>query len=305
MSLCKNVESSGRFARVMSAARWLVLTALVIAGSVSCHRRLENEQRFDLKGRVVNVDKRGAAVTISHEAITGYMEAMPMPFKLKDPSMLDVMAEGDRVQATLVVAGTRSWLEDLVVTREMADQSNISKAEGIEPKPGDEVPDFALVIQNGKRVSFHQYRGRAVLLTFIYTRCPLPDYCPLMTDNFFEIERALESEPALYSKTHLLSISVDPEYDTPKVLREYAATHQADTSHWDFAGGSKDEVKRVATFFGMQYWRDGDQVVHSLRTAIIDADGKLVKLYRGNEWKPAEIAAELHNLAVSEEVRQR
>jgi protein SCO1 len=296
----KNVESPGRATRVMSAAKWLVLTVLAIPGLVSCsHRRPENEQRFELKGKVVSVDKRGAAVTISHEAIPGYMEAMTMPFRLKDPSLLDVMADGDRVQATLVVAGARSWLEDLVVTRETADQSNISKAEGwIEPKPGDTVPDFALVTQNGKRINFHQYRGRAVLLTFIYTRCPLPDYCPLMTDNFFEIEKALKSEPELYSKTHLLSISVDPEYDTPKVLREYADAHRADTSHWDFAGGSKDEVKRVATFFGMQYWRDGDQVVHSLRTAIIGPDAKLVKLYRGNEWKPAEIAAELHNISI-------
>jgi protein SCO1/2 len=284
-------------ARLMSAVRRVVISVLAVSGFASCsHRPPENEQRFEIKGKVVNVDRRGAAVTISHDAIPGYMEAMAMPFKLKNPSMLDVMAEGDRVQGTLVVAGTRSWLEDVVVTRETPDQSNISSGERLEPKPGDDIPDFALVLQNGKRVTFHQYRGRAVLLTFIYTRCPLPDYCPLMTEHFSEVAKELESEPAIYANTRLLSISVDPEYDTPKVLREYAATHHADTSHWDFAGGSKDEVKRIATYFGMQYWSDGDQVVHSLRTAIISADGKLVKLYRGNEWKPAEIAAELRNV---------
>ena len=303
MRLRKKVKGHVSSAGVMRAVSGLLLTALIVTGWVSCRpRQAEKEQRFELKGKVVNVDKRGAAVTISHESIPGYMEAMIMPFKLKDERGLNDLADGDRVQATLVVAGTRSWLEDLVVARETIDQSNLSNPQRwTEPKPGDEVPNFTLVDQSGKRISFHQYRGRLVVLTFIYTRCPLPDYCPLMTDNFAEIEKALKSDPELYAKTHLLSISVDPEYDTAKVLREYAAAHRADAGHWDFAGGTKDEVKQVATYFGMQYWREGDQVVHSLRTAIVGADGKLVKLCRGNEWKPEEIATELHNLAVPEE----
>ncbi|HLF84385.1 MAG TPA: SCO family protein, partial [Blastocatellia bacterium] len=184
--------------------------------------------------------------------------------------------------------------EDLVVTRETVDPYSLGKADTwVEPKPGDEVPDFKLVDQNGKRFGFHQYRGRIVVLTFIYTRCPLPDYCPLMTDNFAEIEKALKSESN--SKTTLLSITVDPEYDTPKVMREYGAAHSAGSAQWDFATGTKDEVKQVAAYFGLQYWPDGDQIVHSLRTAIVGADGKLVKLYRGNEWKPDEIVRELRN----------
>ena len=255
------------------------------------------QHRYSIKGIVVSVDKKGATVTIAHEAIPGYMEAMTMPFKLKDERLLKDLAEGDSVQATLVVAGLRSWLEDVVVTRETVDPSNLAKAETwVEPKPGDEVPDFKLEDQNNKRISFHQYRGRIVVLTFVYTRCPLPDYCPLMTDNFGEIEKALKSEPESYPKAHLLSITLDPEYDTPRVLREYAALHSAGSALWDFATGTKDEVKQVATYFGMQYWRDGDQVVHSLRTAIVGPDGKLVKLYRGNEWKPEEIIRELRDL---------
>ena len=252
------------------------------------------QHRYPIKGKVVSVDKRGSTVTIAHEEIPGYMEAMTMPFKLKDERLLKDLAEGDRLQATLVVAGLRSWLEDLVVTRETVDPSSLGKAETwVEPKPGDEVPDFKLVDQNGKRFGFHQYRGRIVVLTFIYTRCPLPDYCPLMTDNFAEIEKALKSESN--SKTTLLSITVDPEYDTPKVMREYGAAHSAGSAQWDFATGTKDEVKQVAAYFGLQYWPDGDQIVHSLRTAIVGADGKLVKLYRGNEWKPDEIVRELRN----------
>lgn len=275
---------------------FFILVAFSILLTACRPRATGPEQRYPIKGKVVNVDKRGSAVTISHEPIAGYMEAMTMPFKLKDQSLLDVMTDGDRLQATLVVAGLRSWLEDVVVVHESADPGATS-VNSIEPKPGDEVPDFSLLNHDGKRITFRQYRGRIVVVTFIYTRCPLPDYCPLMTENFSAIEKALKSDSELYSKTRLLSISLDPDYDKPKVLREYAAAHGADTAHWDFAGGTKDEVKKVATYFGMQYWREGDQVVHSLRTAIIGTDGKLVKVYRGNEWKPEEIAVELQGLA--------
>ncbi len=278
----------------------VVFVALLLTATAAC-RPAAPEQRYELKGKVTQVDQKGRTVTVYHEAIPGYMEAMIMPFKLRDERLLNDLAEGDRLQATLVVAGLRSWLDDVVVMRETVDPSNLGKAEsGLEPRPGDEVPDFELVDQNGKRLSFHQYRGRTVVLTFIYTRCPLPDYCPLMTDNFAEIERALKSDPQL--KTHLLSITLDPEYDTPKVLREYAAAHSADTAQWNFATGTKDEVKRIATYFGLQYWRDADQVVHSLRTAIVGADGRFVKLYRGNEWKPEEIVRAVHNLGEPGEV---
>jgi protein SCO1 len=277
-------------------------TALVLALLLpaACRPRANGpEERYPIKGKVVSVDKRGSTVSIAHEEIPGYMDAMTMPFDLKDRRLLDQLAEGDRVQAMLVVAGLRSWLEEVVVTRETVDPSSPGKPETwVEPKPGDEVPDFKLTDQNGKSFTFHRYRGRIVVLTFIYTRCPLPDYCPLMTDNFAAIEKALKPEPESKPTTHLLSITVDPEYDTPKVLSEYAARHSTGSGYWDFATGAKDDVKRVATYFGMQYWREGDQVIHGLRTAIVGPDGRLLKLYRGNEWSPDEIVRELRNIAV-------
>lgn len=288
--------------RTLSLTKLLVMSVIVSTGPLACWTPSTGiQRRYPIKGKVVSVDKRGSTVTIAHEAIPDFMEAMTMPFTLKDERLLKDLAEGDRVQATLVVAGLRSWLEDVVVTRETVDPSNLTKAETqVEPQTGGEVPDFKLLDQNGKRFSFHQYRGQVVVLTFIYTRCPLPDYCPLMTGNFAEIEKAIKSEPGPYSKTRLLSITLDPEYDSPAVMREYAARHSAGSAQWDFATGTKDEVKQIATYFGMQYWRDGDQVVHSLRTAIVGADGKLVQLYRGNEWKPDEILSELTNLRLPE-----
>lgn len=283
----------------ISRSRYVVVVIAVILSAVGSCRPGAPEQRYELKGKVIQVDTKGLTVTVAHDAIPGYMEAMTMPFKLKDQRMLSEIAEGDRLQAILVVAGLRSWLEDVMVMRETADASNLGDANAwVEPKPGDEVPDFKLVDQNGKRFSLHQYRGRALVLTFIYTRCPLPDYCPLMTDNFAEIERTIKSDPESYPETQLLSISVDPDYDTPNVLRDYASAHAEDSDHWDFATGSKEEVKQCATYFGLQYWSAGNEVVHSLRTAIVDADGRVVKLYRGNEWRPDEVLTDVKTLKV-------
>ena len=164
----ENLGGPARMAQVTRAVRGLALATLIVSGLVSCsHQQSGKELRFEIKGRVVSVDRRGSTVTISHEAIPGYMEAMSMPFKLKDERLLNDLAEADRLQATLVVAGLRSWLEDVVVMRETVDPSSLSKAEtSVEPKPGDEVPDFKLVDQNGKRFSFNQYRRRTVVLTF-------------------------------------------------------------------------------------------------------------------------------------------
>lgn len=288
----------------LSRIRLIALIAALFL-TVACQPRATGpEQRYPIKGQVVSVDKRGSTVSVAHEDIPGFMEAMTMPFDLKDRRLLDQLAEGDRIQATLVVAGLRSWLEDVVVTRETIDPSSVGKAQAwVEPKPGDEVPDFKLIDQNGKRFGFHRYHGRVVVLTFIYTRCPLPDYCPLMTDNFAQIEKELKSPSESNLMTQLLSITVDPEYDTPKVLREYAGAHSTGSGQWDFATGTKDDIKQVATYFGMQYWPEADQIVHGLRTAIVGADGKLVKLYRGNEWKPDEIVSEIRTASVRYESR--
>jgi len=269
-------------------------------------RKSEAEQRYEMKGKVLGVDLKGATVTVAHDAIPGYMEAMAMPFKLKDERAFSFLAPGDGVQAILVVRGDRSWLEELVVTRQGADTSTTNSAGSTEPKPGDEVPNFSLVNQDGKRISLRKYKGQALVLTFIYTRCPLPDYCPLMTSRFAEIDKAIKQEPGLYPKTHLLSISVDPEFDTPKTLRSYGEQYTSGRGArafegWEFASGSVDEVKKSAAYFGMQYWQEGDQIIHSLRTAVIAPDGKLAALFTGNEWKPAEVLGELQSIKASGE----
>jgi protein SCO1/2 len=229
------------------------------------------------------------------------MEAMTMEFTLLDDWVYSELTPGALIQATLVVDQGRSWLENPVVTK-VVDPSLVGKSEesGVEPKVGAETPDFTLVNQDGKKISFKQYRGQALVLTFIYTRCPLPDYCPLMTRNFVEVNRELQKDPALRDQTHLLSISVDPDYDKPKVLREYGARYlgsdKVGFKRWEFASGSAEQVKNVAQFFGLNYWPEKDQIIHGLRTAIVAPDGRVFKVYRGNEWKPEDVIRDLEKL---------
>ncbi|HWP43451.1 MAG TPA: copper-binding protein [Blastocatellia bacterium] len=276
--------------------RAIVLSLALCALAAGCSRG--EEKRYDLKGKVVHVDKRGSTVTIAHEEIPGYMEAMTMPFRLKDEWAFDSLAAGDQVTATLVVQGDRSWIEGIVFSRqEPMPEGAAPAASANESRVGDEVPDFSLVNQDGKRISFKRYRGRPLVVTFIYTRCPLPDYCPLMTERFAEIDKAVRGAPQLYGQAHLLSISVDPEFDTPEVMKAYGAAFTGSAfEDWEFATGTPEQVKSVAEYFGMQYWTEGDQIIHSLRTAVIAPEGKLFKLYHGNEWKAADILADLESL---------
>jgi len=284
----------------------LVLLALtVLMGGASCNRRSTNEKRYPIKGKVIAVNKLDRTATISHEDIPGYMPGMTMDFKIKNNGDLELMKAGDLVTGNLVVDGLSSWVEVTSITDGGSQLTPTTIVPG-EPKPGDAIPDFALLNQDGKSVRISQYKGKALALTFIYTRCPQPDQCALMSSNFAAIDRELQKLPDSYNQTHLLSITFDPDYDTPKVLRSYGASHTERYSdetfeHWEFLTGTKDEIKGMAQFFGMRYYHDtesGDeQIMHSLRTAVIDKDGKLVKLYRGNEWKPSEIVEDLKTLA--------
>ena len=260
-----------------------------------------NEKRYELKGKVVLVEPDKHLVTISHGDIEGYMPGMTMPFTVPKDSDLKTLAPGDDVTATLVVDGAHSWLENLISSRQSVNASAMPAGVAI-AQPGDEVPDFTLRNQDDHVIRIHNYRGKALLLTFIYTRCPVPEYCTLMSDNFAQIDRELGKDPALYAKTHLLSISIDPSYDTPKVLRSYGAAHteryQNETfAHWEFATGTTEQVKEIAQFFGLTYFPDKDQILHTLRTAIVGPDGKVAKIYSGNDWKPQEIVAELKTAA--------
>ena len=274
--------------------KFIPLLALILCLSASCRR--SNERRFELTGKIVAVDADKHQVTVSHGDIKGYMPGMTMPFTVRDQINLKELAPNDKLTATLVVDGSHTWLEDLIVTH----VSSNGSAPPVAPlaSEGDEVPNFTLRNHSDREIHIRDYRGKALLLTFIYTRCPVPDYCTLMSNNFAQIDRALGQDPRLYEKTHLLSISIDPGYDTPEVLKSYGAAHteryEKETfAHWEFAGGTTEQVKKIAEYFGLTYFPDNDQIIHALRTVIVSPGGKVVKIYSGNDWKPEEVVTQM------------
>lgn len=286
-----------------AALVFVTLISLVLSSCQPKQRvRSATEKHYDLHGKVVAVDKNKHEITIAHEEIKDYMPSMTMPFNVKDDWVLEIAAPGNQIAANLIVDGTESWLEEVVLTEDTTSGSSATPVEGAGPTAGTEVPNYRLINQDGKTIRLHDYKGKALLLTFVYTRCQDPNQCTLMSSNFAAIDQQLQKQPELYDKTHLLSISFDPAYDTPKVLRSYGASYTGKYSdenfaHWEFASGSADEVKGVAQFFGLRYFQDTpdgtEQVIHSLRTAVIDPDGKVIKVYRGNDWKPEELLKDL------------
>ena len=273
---------------------------ILIGGMTACRGRSANQKKYDLKGKVVTVEADKHLVIIAHEDVPDLMPAMTMPFTVPSEADLKILEPEDEITAILVVDGAQSWLENLVIRKHNPNAA--AAPELAEARQGDDVPNYELVNQDGKKIQLHDYRGKALLLTFIYTRCPLPEYCTLMSNNFAVVERQLQQQPEIYSKTHLLTISIDPEYDTPKVLRSYGAAHteryQDETfAHWEFATGTKEQVKDVAQFFGLRSYQATDQIVHGLKTVIVGPDGKVVKVYSDNTWKPDEVVTEMRRVS--------
>ncbi len=260
---------------------------------------------FPMRGKIVSVDS--THVTLNHEAVPGFMEAMTMPYKLKDPSIVGELHPGDRITAKILArkdaAGYRDLQLDEIVVIAQAKPDYKPAVQYHVPAAGDAVPDFALLNQSGKTVHLSQLKGRAVLLTFIYTRCQMADFCPRMSTNFAEIDKALAADPALYAKTHLLSISFDPAYDTPAVLKRYGASYtgrfaKEDFAHWDFAAPPEKELPAITQFFDVGITPgDPKTLTHSLSTVLIGKDGKVVAWYPSNEWKVEDMVAAVKQAA--------
>jgi protein SCO1/2 len=259
-------------------------------------------EHYQLEGTIVEVDVEGGKVTVAHNDIPGYMDAMTMPFAVVDRKLLPNMEPGDKLRATLVVRGNAHWLEDLVVSRSVGSGS-LAEQMAAGPDLGAPVPDVELVNQDGETIRIGDYRGKAILLTFIYTRCPLPDFCPAMNKNFDAIEEALAADAELYGRTHLLSISFDPEFDTPELLRTFALQRHTITEetfdHWEFVTGTHENLRILGYELGLVYRaaENEEEIVHNLRTALVAPDGTLAKVYTGNEWTPEQAVADMRDVA--------
>lgn len=271
------------------------------ASSAASSTSTSTGKQYSVRGKVVSVDAEDGVISLDTEAIPGFMEAMSMAYTLQDPSVASELHPGDRITAQLHLGGQGAVLSEIDVIQ----QASLNIKPTVQyhvPKAGDAVPNFALRNQSDKEIHLDQFRGKVLVLTFIYTRCPSAKYCPLMSRNFARLDTMLAADPRLYAKTHLLSVSFDPKYDTPAVLRSYGGAYTGQYSkekfaHWDFAAPKQAELASLLQWFGVGVTStDGKILQHSLSTAVIGPDGKIRYWYPTNTWTPQQLMQDVQQV---------
>lgn len=288
--------------------RYLLVFLLFSLALTACGGRANNSQtttakRYPIKGKVIAVDRNAKKATIDHEAIPDFMPAMTMDFPIHADWVWNDLAPGSEIRAELVVDNAAKdpyYIENIGIIA-VADPG---KPVDINPnfaQIGQPVPDFLLTNQDGKRISLKDFKGKALAITFIYARCPLPEYCIRMSTNFSDAAKQFANDAELKDKVRLLSISFDPANDTPEKLRSYGIGYlgndpKAKFDIWQLAVGSDSEIRRIADFFGLRYETDESdktQIRHSLRTAVIAPDGRVTRIFPGSDWTVADLRNEL------------
>jgi protein SCO1/2 len=275
----------------------VVVLITFLTFTVACGPR---DRAYRLQGQVLSVTPDHTEATIKHEEIQGLMPAMTMPYKVRDARLFAGIVPGDLVNATLVVASNDAYLSTVqkVGTAPLPAAAPPASSGFEILRAGEPVPDVQFVNQDGRRQPFSAFAGSPVVVTFMYTRCPLPNFCPLMDRNFARIQQAIAGRSEL-ARVHLVSVSFDPITDTPAVLKKHAQELGADPARWTFFTGDRDDIDRFAARFGVSVTREPNDplnITHNLRTAIVGADGKLVKTYTGNEWTPDEVVKDLERI---------
>src|SRR5262245_50709234 len=282
--------------------RILTAVALSLALLASGCSGAPDRYEYKLQGQIISIAPDHMDATIKHEDIKGFMSAMTMPYKVREAKEYENLAPGDLINATLVVVSNDAYLKDVKkvgdapLEKPPAEAAMPSASSGFELlKLGQPVPNGKFLNQDGKPTTLEAFRGSAVLVTFIYTNCPLPTFCPLMDRNFVAIQNKLKAEKNALN-ARLLTVSFDPVTDTPPVLKKHAEKRGADPRIWTFLTGDRDEIDQWASRFGVSVSRamnDPRDITHNLRTAIIDRQGNLVQTYTGNEWSPDKVLADM------------
>jgi protein SCO1/2 len=291
---------AGKVKHMQWLGRTIVAGALVAC--VGCSSAPE-PRRYEVRGQILSVDPARREVLVDHEDIKGFMPAMTMPYKVNDPALLEDKKPGDLFTATLVVEEVNAYLSSLTTTGHApianpAARPAITDADLL--REGDPIPDSTLIDQSGAPRPITSLQGHRVALTFIYTRCPLPDFCPLMTKQFAVLQGEIRKSAELRD-VRLVSVTLDPEFDTSAVLAAHAKTLGADPGVWYFVTGVRDDVLGFAKRFGVltEPGESAAVVVHNLRTAVIDAQGRLVSVHSGSMWTPADLVADLKKASAS------
>ncbi len=280
----------------------MILRALVLTWLIAASLVARPVQRYPVTGLVLRVDEAHSTVLVSHDPIPNYMDAMTMPYRVEDPHVLANLKPGERIGFTLVVGKSSSYISNVHVLEydsmerdpaqarrlTILDEAMRAKAgPSATLKAGETVPDFSLIDQSNRSITLSEFRGKVVAITFIYTRCPLPDYCIRLSNNFAQLQKRFHDR--LNRDLVLLSITFDPEHDQPEVLKKYAEQWKAKADDWHFLTGSLAAVKQVCGMFGMNFWADEGLMTHSLRTVVLDREGKLIANLEGNQYTAVQL----------------
>ncbi|MEK7780962.1 MAG: SCO family protein [Verrucomicrobiota bacterium] len=261
-------------------------------------------QIFQVNGVIVELLPTEKSARIRHEEIPDYMPAMTMSFDVLDTNELAGLAVGDPVAFRMTVTDTTGWIDQ--IKKRDVDPADANKnilpanapmrlVRDVEPLAvGDLLPDYRFTNQLGRAVNLAEFRGNALAITFIFTRCPYPTYCPLMSNNFKAAHDALRQNPGSPTNWHLLEITIDPDFDTPERLKGYAGMYKADPTRWSFLTGALIDVTAITEQFGLQFTREpGGGISHNLRTVVIDASGRAQKIIAENKWTAEELVEEV------------
>jgi protein SCO1/2 len=246
---------------------------------------------YSVTGIVVEIQAAEKYVEIKHEKIPGYMQAMTMPFDVKDTNELAGLGTGDKVIFQMIVLTNDAWIENIRVTEKSVQGIPTSgpfrRVREVEPlEVGGLLPEYHFTNELGEAVSTTQFKGQALVLVFVFTRCPVPTFCPLTVGNLADTQRRLAAMPNGPTNWHILAVSIDPEHDTPAVLRQYAQRFSYNPKTWSFLTGNLIDVTALAEQFGMTFWHEnGEQLPsHNLRTVVVDTNGKIQSIVIGNTW---------------------
>ncbi|MGC1871044.1 MAG: SCO family protein [Acidobacteriaceae bacterium] len=313
-----NMRSSAvrlrQFRRQVSALLCIALLGASL-GILSCHSGSQSsdnaatassQKQYSIRGKVVSVDQKDGVIALDTEAIPGVMKAMTMAYFLQNPAEASGLHPGDKITAQLQLNAQGAVLSSIVILQ----QANLNVLPPIHyhvPQIGDSVPDFRFLNQSNREISLRQFRGKVLVLTFIYTRCTSSQFCPLMSRNFAHLDQLLAADPGLYAKTHLLSVSFDPTYDTPAVLRSYGSAYtgrytKETFQHWDFAAPSPAKLASLLQWFDVAVTRSNGKVVtHSVSTAVIGPDGTIRAWYPTNTWTPQQALKDIQQILAKEQ----
>ncbi len=252
---------------------------------------------FVARGVVRGIDSVERTITISHEALSNYMSAMTMPFKVRNARELAGLQPGDEVSFRLHVTQTESWVDQIKkigIGAPVADAPASRVEPATQPVQGrNPLWSYKFTNELGQAISLNDFHGRALAVTFIYTRCPLPDYCPRLSRNFQAASQRLDSLAGAPTNWHFLSVSFDSQFDTPAVLKAYGESYQYNPAHWSFLTGPPDKIAELARLSGVHYESYGGFINHNFRTLIVDGNGHLQTVFPISGDLSSSIVAEM------------